>query len=242
MAGARSITFELTREDYLAAMRHYAEHSPYILDAARARRRASIKTGLISMLVVFIAIGMIIWRDPSLERSLAIPAGAAFGLIVAGLYGWWGLSLSTHIAAVRRRYIAAAEEGDVSAFTGMITMELDEKGVRLCLPASDTRIAWDAIQGVWDLGDCILVEAAVHGGLIPKRAFATISQLEELARLVDDRARGAPQRPAGRLAARLADEACACGYNLRGLSGLICPECGGRLRVSLIREEPAGPT
>ncbi len=123
---------------------------------------------------------------------------------------------------------------DLSLYTGTMSLTVDEIGVQIRSPNEELKLSWQATAPA-TVGGFVIFQ---HGGhdrtFIPSRAFASdiaaaefldqavswwhaaqVPHAERLTRYFSDRDRACPR----------------CKYNLRGVRGEACPECGESIRL-----------
>lgn len=235
MPDSRELSFELTRDDWLAvglAAAKTVSGQPIV--SARDHRNAMLqKSALLSLPAG--AILMYVWI------SAFYPPKPL--MIAAGVMLWLALSAAIFAANLRTKpkhldmgmYESAIQRMDLSPYTGQHTVCIDQWGLHVRSPLQDTSTSWQLIQPAMCGGYITFHNASFYAAIIPPRAFPDPALAAEFLSLASQWHAAAQLPHAERLARYFADRddaLCpACSYNLRGVTTSTCPECG--LHLSL---------
>ncbi len=221
------VTCDVTRADWIAANESLMLTNPYWRSIERRNRRR-VRSHMAWILPAMVVAGA--WEG---ELHSAMREGAISGFLIALLI-IFGLSRLDVTSKARTKAMEQIRRMDFGSHLGIVSIRIDDAGALIKTPARELKLSWAAVA-VHDIGDYILLS---HGGsdgtIMPKRAFASPTNA---AAFVEQAAKWwrAGQLPASeRLARYLADRdlpCLNCQYNLRGLRGESCPECGQPLAL-----------
>lgn len=235
-----SVEFNHTADDYLAMVRDMFLNEPahlsnLIKQSKQARKFALFVLGIAGLLVYPA------WQLLSLKATGQYLVPGVIVLLIAISNMIWKqvktprMMTELHVSAFRERI----KQGTLRPLFGNRTVRLNRVGMQLTTDVIRELIRWDAISRVVEDPAYIFIFIFAHhneGWAIPKSAFPSP---EEATRFISY-ARAWHESSAGSMKSRLADsdELCfACGYNLRGSDGQLCPECGVRLLLSQQKSE-----
>jgi hypothetical protein len=226
-----TISFDLSRESYLQAVRLLLDDAPEVTAAARRLRKKGLLTQwptvpLICLLMFYMT------RGEFAEPRLHILAAGLLGGAVGGLYMWYVASLPNYVKRVRTATIRAAAQTDASGFTGPTAITATDDQFTIRTRAGEAVLPWSSVGRVRTVPGYSLVQLAMGRAIIPDNAFKHSEKREEF--LAEVRARVDLARlPSAERARRYLqgrDRPCPkCRYNHRDAAGEACPECGHRL-------------
>lgn len=150
-----AVEYELTREDWVAAVARYIQRSGTSRRALRAFRLA------FGLAVATLAL-LLLWD------------GALAGAIIAALFGagWVAATPSVTRWSQRRQLRRIADEGVANGTFGRHRVVLTDEGILDSAEGFDWLIHWDAVERVEDGGNALLVYNGLHSFLaIPLHAF-----------------------------------------------------------------------
>ncbi len=230
------LEFELTPDDLVGATVAWML-SPagerYLADAAERSRRSAWYVAALSALATYGAIAVLL--DINGADAREFEETLAFGLIacVVGI----GVFVASVLrkTAQNRLISSAARERAASlgpGHAGRVCIRIDDRGAVYEDETVTATYAWPAFREITTVdGYTIMVAFNERGFIVPDRVFACAAERDGF---VDDcRARneatgGVDTAVAAFLANR--DLNCVgCGYQLRGVRGAACPECGKQI-------------
>jgi hypothetical protein len=225
------LTFNITREDWIAANEALSLISPHWNTVAKQQRRIELRNLLWTSPLIVLGGAFLIGRGNS-TRGMYVE-GMLAGLLLCGLIAF-GVSQMDYVSKLKKQSLERIRRADLSDHVGAVSVRGDESGVVIVAPKRELRLSW-AMVVAHDIGEYVLLS---HGGadgtFIPKAAFGSPAEAAEFVPLAMGWWRAAQMPPAERLARYLIDRdvACVgCGYNLRGVRDVRCPECGRALAM-----------
>jgi hypothetical protein len=225
------LTFNTTREDWIAVNEALMRISPQWAAAAKSHRRKALRDALWSspLIITFASISI---GSRSSTRGMYVE-GALVGVLFSFLIAF-GLSRIDRTTQTKQKYMAQIKRMDLSSHVGPVRVTADEQGVFIKTPVRELKLSWAAVV-VHDVGDYFLLS---HGGsdgsVVPKHAFGSPTEAAAFGKQTLAWWQAAQLPPAERVARYLEgrDVACpGCAYNLRGVRQDRCPECGRALTL-----------
>lgn len=234
MGSEREIEYDLTREDWIRGNTEASEMSPYWGEVQRQHNRRMRKQ--IALLGPVIVIGASLAIGTRQSTSGMYVEGALCGLLLVGLM-WFGLTRMDVATPMKKAAMDNLRRMDLSTHVGRFRTAIDVGGVSVAAPSRTLTLGWETVE-VHETPTYILIS---HGGsdgtFIPKHAFANADEAREFIAAAQ-RFWSQGQRPhAERVRAYLQDRDVTCpkcGYNLRGVQGTHCPECGSLLDLTVL--------
>jgi hypothetical protein len=228
------LSFDLTRDDYLAAVRLLLVDSPDLERVARQHRAKALKALWWIAPFPYVMIYLLTRRE-QVEIGIRLLTTALLGTLVSGMYGWYCAQLSTYLPKIRKAYWEHAQRTDVSTFCGPNILELTPAAFIARSTSGATAFPWSAVAHIKELPGFLVVYVPSAMEIIPDRAFASpeakAAFTEALRHHADSARLPEPERIRRYMAER--DLPCpGCKYNLRGIATDACPECGRQLRYA----------
>jgi hypothetical protein len=219
--------FKLSRQDWLAANAELIEGSDHWARQAHRYRRMNQRMVLALSPLIILGAALLIGRSQGMYIE-----GAIAGALLAALM-FWGLPRIDVITPLKKQALDEVRRADFSNFIGDFAAAVDREGLTVTGPSGHTRTLWQS-AAVQTLTDYIFFHFSGSGIIIPIRTLGEPPAAQEfIARVTEWCAQG--QRPPHeQVTLYLADRdvACpGCGYNLRGIRGLSCPECSAPLSL-----------
>jgi hypothetical protein len=231
MTDRLELSFDIRREDWIEVNKACMNESPAWEAAARTYRRKTRRQVLAIAPFCIVGLALAVGRSSSTSGMYA--EGAFFGGAFCALL-YFALPRVNTIEKAKHARLADVMRADLSVWTGPTTITLDEQGVHIKAPSSESTLSWQLVAPS-SAGGFVILQHANHGGtIIPPRAFtsgitaegvltqsmkwwraAQLSHTERLTRYLADRDQPCPR----------------CSYNLRGINGERCPECGEALEL-----------
>jgi predicted RNA-binding Zn-ribbon protein involved in translation (DUF1610 family) len=242
VGSATVISFEVTRDDWLAILRERIQRDDSFERVARIERRADLRVWMLGIPIITallaFAVGKSIpggiWFNPYAE-------GAVAGLVLTVLAVLPSTSLWLRIRRARRRELAVLKYQVRDVTTGPARVSVDADGIEIKYLLARYRFPWHGIESITALESGVLVISEEGPSfVIPARALGQQSRdyVEELISCWHASRSAAAALMADVL--RDADWPCPdCGYNLRALASFTCPECGRDLALFMARRAAA---
>jgi hypothetical protein len=229
-----SVSYEFSRDDYLAAMCTWIDQGPAIHEVARAQRRRAVRSLRFSVPVMFLVCFWIPWRTP-MDLELRIFGGVFIGATISGLYAMHIASLPNYVKKLRQQSHARVEQTDVGSLTGRQSIEIAPEHFIFRSPAAEFRLPWRSVRAITPLSGWSFIQLHDSLPVIPDRAFDSAASRDAFIAVFRERIEQArlpePERIKRFLQDR--DRPCPkCKYNLRNAATDRCPECGHHLRYS----------
>lgn len=234
-----SVTFRLTPEVYAL----YYRVADSIAGGPGVTRTDLRRAGVVlggALLLIGAALAEPVLRLIELKQYGAVAGVAvAFGLVALFAFGsFLGLVRGNRMAGVGKMLLAA---GLLDVNLGEWTIRIDVDGVHVRKPHGSMFESWKAVERIASTGGVFVVRTRTGADLfIPESAFASLEAASNWLRLAQElhAAQGGGPDFATELFISARDVPCAgCGYNLRGIRGLVCPECGRKAEVAELREK-----
>jgi hypothetical protein len=237
------VTFELTRSDYAAFLRFALGHDRAYRNALRRARSVLLTTlaGIFGMIATFI------WAMAR-DSQDGVRVGTA-PVLMLGVLGFMAFSTLRRYATGFERELekhndrVVAQE-DIAVDLGPQRIVLDDDGVTIVTTGGTSLRSWSAgVDSIAETPDHILLYITSSAGYpIPRRSFASSAEAHEFAAEARRRlaAAGGPASAKGlrEWVATRGGICLECGYDLAALCGTRCPECGLRLSLSDLRDQP----
>jgi YcxB-like protein len=230
-----SVRFELTRDDAKALHERAVEVAARGDDRKWARRHRWSLTVSASAFTVGL-----LWLYVRWVRGDADPGWLVMmGVLVPLVIHWWGRVRSAFRKDRRERieepwldHVWERHRCTVHDVT------VAESGLREVTPGADVSVGWEMVFHLDETEEHIFVDRrGVETLIVPKRALGSAAEARLFVEEIGRRMRSAGADPESRVRAYLAgrDRPCfTCGYNLRGVGALACPECGQELSAEVM--------
>ncbi len=239
-------SFDLTADDYVAFIQGAQDLHPIARPHVLKTRRANRKVlGFAAFL--FVAVAVLIWHARSHPNftDWAL-AGFLSGLMGLLLVIAWLIHVGYKPASIEKRARAQIRTPGFRFTFGPQILTITAAHVHKAAEFHQSTYQWQMFSSVTQLGGCVTLDQNnAFCYIIPLRAFASISERQQF--IADSNAwllaahGGDSQRILGHIAAT--DTKCtSCGYNLRGVADLRCPECGlglNRYTLPAVFADPA---
>ena len=230
MAERFDLNYETTRQDWLAVNESTMRDGPEWAAASARYRRAMRRQVL--FLAPFCVIGAALMVGHGNSTSGMYVEGGALGALFAGFL-YFALPRTNAVEKAKREQLKQVERMDLAQYTGPTTVSMNPSGVRVRSAGRDLELAWSAVAP-YQRGEFVLLHAGGSTTIVPAWVFPSPQGLAEFYEHALGWWREAQLPPAQRLERYLADRDLPCPkctYNLRGVSGERCPECGEALRI-----------
>jgi hypothetical protein len=242
--------YELTAEDVAAATKWAILEGPRSGEYLEERQRAG-RTLLTFTFVLLAAAAAVFTFDAATTRPPAKPGGFAISLLTGLASGFFILYWILFSPRANRRAIANAIRNEIAresgqAMLGPTVARFDAEGCAFDRSLGESLRRWPGVL------ECVETDAMIYTTTLdqqilglPTRVFRDDAHrgefLAALRRWIDTRGAAALGRVTAYL--REHDLPCpACGYNLRGVTVMVCPECAASLaRVVLPEGQTPGP-
>lgn len=233
------IRFDITREDVLAFYRRALSDDPRWKQGWKQFKQQRLFA--IGAALGASVIWLVFMRD-YYDGRRASPTNPMFWLGVLTLYLWWAAvgamrwDQDKYIEQNARSYIAGPE---VRYSEGPHEVALSPERLVFRGPHHTLEMVWTAVFRILDEPAHVFIQRRDGSGLIiPKRCLRDADHAREFLALARGLHANAGADIGSRLAVFLADrdvKCDSCGYNLRGTSTGVCPECAADLSPILVR-------
>lgn len=225
-----AITYELTRDDVLAANRAYMKSGAAWREVEKRYKRSARRQMALMAPLIVAGAALLVGRRTSNTNDYLVGAGLGLAFAVFLLFAIPRLNT---VQRTKADHLRSLERADLSAYFGVTSIVMDPGGVKITEPSRELVFSWAMVE-VELVDDHVFM---LHGGeatSIPPRAFATTDAQRGFIERATAWRRAAMLPHAERLVAYLRDHDVncpGCRYSLRNLQKETCPECGAAIRL-----------
>lgn len=234
MQAQYEFSFDITKDDVIEFSKALMPLEPAWAEAQKKHERSMRLQALCCAPFIIGGTSLLIAQGSSTQGMHL--EGAGIGVVFAAFL-YFALPRLNEIQKSQKNRIEQISEMDLSAYMGKRTVTMDENGVFLQSPEAESRISWRLVTPTIVSTFFVLYDESEPISYLPSRCFASTSTRDELLEQAKQWHQAAQLPHALRLERYLADRDLPCPkckYNLRGMNGEICPECGVSIQLETL--------
>lgn len=242
VGGMIELNFRLEAQD-LAAFVKESKFTGAGSEAAQLARRGAVRSALQFHAMYGVAFAFAAWQL-WLHHADQLIVGMFVMLVVVQAWTMWSTRRLKNYQRAADQYVESMmRSGAYDMFLQPCRYAFDESGVAAEAPDSRCYYSWRFVSGTEELPVGIGVHLA-NGSVIvlPKGQVESCVPAEEFVRQIQAWMAEHGRTDMEAMGSFLSDrdiDCLKCGYNLRGLVGASCPECGETLSLSALRQSAA---